>query len=180
MQGQRSAYLASVVILFSMAAHADAISNLVRDAQKYADCEKRLDDLCILELSYADGYLALASHAVGGVKPTFRDWRAALRNYYERLRTRGGGWSSVDIGPPTLMIAGQDKRYAIVPVKDAHRAASDQPLVYRTGFLIAVSADDGETWMLMDAADVSAESLKHVIPEYDSQPLPPVRSWTEP
>lgn len=146
----------------------DETPGLTRDIAEYAACMKRLDHMCIVRMSHVDGYLALS-----GGELSFRQWRDEGAKGFESVKAAGGGMESVDIKPPSVRIKGSRRDYAILPAAYVYRVSSDGAKVHRTGFLLAFSEDKGQTWLFMEAFEFSPAQVKVVVPEYESQPLPP-------
>lgn len=163
-----------VVASSSISAGADESSNIMRDAQALAECIRRLDGDCALPLIYADGYMAISPEPI-----SFQGWRASQLKYFQVVREHGGS-NSLTIHPPTLRIKGKNRSYAFLPCEVVSRMSAEFPYLHKVGFQIAISDDDGKSWMFMEAFDLTTEQIKLVVPEYDDQPLPPVKSWREP
>ena len=78
---------------------------------------------------------------------------------------------SVDVGEPSDPVQGNNKLFSIVP-ETLHlimpHAIGESP-----GYLLAISADQGETWTFVDGAGLTAENVRSICPDFpDALKLP--------
>ena len=147
----------------------DSTAEVLRDAQQLAECAKALDATCVIELSDAASYELIAP-----AESHFHFAQSQSR-FYAGMRRIGWQYTRFDVYAPTVMFSGDDRLYAFVPYVDT-LVIPGQSANEVSAFFIAISNDAGNSWKFVDAAGITPENLKKIIPSYGEQPLPVVHT----
>ena len=91
----------------------------------------------------------------------------ALRRAAEGLKAAGSAILRIDVDEPKEVVTSGDKQFAIVPMTVT--AQLPQGTVRAKSFLVAISADHGDTWRFIDGAGRTKENLAKVLPDFPPQ-----------
>lgn len=146
-----------VMILLSMVSLASAI-DMSHEVQKQGqDCANALISHDITHiLQYTHPVVIQMSGGKQGFISAFDDAVREMKNH-------GLEFAFVDVEEPTLIKYIKDNTYAVLPQTITMTAPGG--MLISTGYLLAVSSNDGKDWRFADMAPLTNENIGSVFPD---------------
>jgi len=97
---------------------------------------------------------------------------ADLKKGRADMADNGFRFVSCTVAPPIQIVQAGSQLHAVLPLKQVLAAPRGE--LHVAGHLLGVSSDGGKTWTFMDAVEMTPETVRQVLPDFNPElELPP-------
>ena len=136
-----------------------AMKNLRAQAQILAEAVRAEDHGKVADLTHP----GLVKHSGGKEK-----YVALLEKMASDIRRQGFKYASVTCAEPSKLVKGGEKLYAVVTTKSVMNGDDGSRLIV-SGYLIALSADNGATWKFLSGTKATRDEVKQLLPLFPDE-----------
>jgi hypothetical protein len=155
--------LTLLMVLFSMQAFAQVDREIIlRQAETCANALIEEDYETVVKFTYPK-VIELA----GGSDKLI----AIIKNGKEEMRKQGIKFDEVSFGQPSEVVKAGNELHVLVPQTVVMRLANGR--LKNDTHLLGISQDGGANWFFIDTANLTMETIKDVLPHYNSKLVPP-------